>query len=405
MRIVHFFTLENFVLSSLIKTQVFELVESLKFQYRDLDFTIVALYPIHNIIRYFPKIQKIKKDFKKKGIKLVILPTLFISQWFHIKWGLLPFFFITNFPFLFLYHFLYKPKIYHCRSYLSTYLALPLKFIFKGTKIIFDMRGLYPEEGLVHKKWTTQSASYKMWKKIEKYLLFKSDKVLVVSDTFKKYIGETYNIRHIENVYLFTEVLGKKTKKKISAITFGYIGSLGSWHNFKFLLDIFLLIYKQLGKQSHFIILSPQYQEIWNYVKEKKMPFNNKNSFFQVVPHSEVSEHLKKIDIGVLPLNHFKTKEENLIGYTMFSTKAVEMLSYKIPLLVNEKIGGLKYLIDEYQVGETFKSDLSNLTKKVKRLVEKMDYYKNKTNQTYETLLKPEILLKKYYKIYNSLGG
>jgi len=405
MKITHFFTLENFVLSSLIKTQVFALVKSLKFQYRDLDFTIVALYPVHNIIRYFPKIQKIKKDFKQKGTKLVILPTFFISQWFHIKWGLLSFFFITNFPFLFLFHLLYKPKIYHCRSYLSTYLALPLKFIFKGTKIIFDMRGLYPEEGLVHKKWTSQSASYKMWKKIEKYLLFKSDEVLVVSDTFKKYIRETYSIRHIENIYLFTGVLPQKTKKNISVRTFGYIGALGSWHDFKFLIDIFLVIYKQLGKQSRFIILSPQYQEIWNYVKEKELPFNDKNSFFQVIPHSKVSEYLKKIDIGVLPLKNFKTKEENLIGYTMFSTKAVEMLSYGIPLLVNEKIGGLKYLIDEYHIGETFKTDLSNLPKKTKMLVEKIDNYRKKVKQTYEKLLNPKILLKKYYKIYNSLKG
>jgi len=134
---------------------------------------------------YSKKLKKLKMFFCQKNITLVIrnLPILsrFNSskQYFH---------YYSLFQKSFIKHLIKKNNIdiVHCRSYHSTYLALKTREKYSlDVKVVFDARGILPEEGVVKQNYTTDSADYSFWKDIEKYLLNYSDKIIVCPSLLK----------------------------------------------------------------------------------------------------------------------------------------------------------------------------------------------------------------------------
>ena len=89
--------------------------------------------------------------------------------------------------------FRFKINIVHSRSYLPTFVAMNLKYIFKF-KLIFDMRGFLADERIDGNIWSRKSIIYKITKRIETLMLQKSDKIVTLTNSSKLILIKKFKV-------------------------------------------------------------------------------------------------------------------------------------------------------------------------------------------------------------------
>lgn len=87
----------------------------------------------------------------------------------------------------------FNVDIIHCRCYLPNFVGVIVKIFFRK-KLIFDMRGLWPEELALGLKKGRKSFFYKILKFIEFINIFYSDNVISLTNKAKEYLVEIYKL-------------------------------------------------------------------------------------------------------------------------------------------------------------------------------------------------------------------
>ena len=161
MRIIYI-TTESYFTSPIIKSQVEILIENLSFKGYDLH--LITFEPItKNLI--------INKKYTHHQLK-------YVSHFFNMIYLIYYSFILAN-----------KDDIIHVRSYPPMFAGVFLKFI-KRNKLIFDPRGLWPEEYDYKKNRSIISI---LFKKFEFYFCRYSDKIVLVSNPFLKLFESRYS--------------------------------------------------------------------------------------------------------------------------------------------------------------------------------------------------------------------
>ncbi len=252
-----------------------------------------------------------------------------------------------------------KPNIVHCRSYHSAWAALKAKKENKlEYKIIFDARGIYPEEVAFKKNFSPTSRDYLFLKNVEKILLENSDISISVSDTMLEAFKE-FNYKRIEKIYLSAPVTSLKPKVKISnkynnfqKVTYCYLGALteNTWHQLSELLRLYKFL-RTLNWQSNLKIITTS-----NHLKIKQVfsEFLNEISVISIKTVKELKEHLGSVDIGLLQFRNNLTFAEKAVGHTILGTKTVEYLSAGLPIIVNKYCGGAATFIKRNKIGISY---------------------------------------------------
>jgi glycosyltransferase involved in cell wall biosynthesis len=83
----------------------------------------------------------------------------------------------------------HRPSVIHARGYLPALMALPLKLL-AGAKLVFDMRGFWPEERVELGLLRPQGVLYRAAKLAERALLATADHVVVLTDCAKALLRE-----------------------------------------------------------------------------------------------------------------------------------------------------------------------------------------------------------------------
>ena len=88
--------------SPILKSQVIEILKTLKKISPDDRYFFFAFQPIYTIILHSEKLRVINEDLRENNIRLIIIPSLVspILHWFSAKWYLLPLIFLQTFPIL-----------------------------------------------------------------------------------------------------------------------------------------------------------------------------------------------------------------------------------------------------------------------------------------------------------------
>lgn len=303
---------------------------------------------------YFNELKVIRGLLSK--IKFSFIP-IFTTQNF-IDSSKFTFNLMHNVSHLFLKNIIKKinPDIIHCRSYHAAYAALAVKNKYKFKyKIIFDGRGLWPEEVALKKKYLIDSLDYFFLKNIEKKLLEECDVTIAVSDTMAEHYKKI-GVKDIRINYLSTDTDKLNVIKDVSLyenrlINFCYVGALSntSWHT----IDELYFLYKylrQICKSKLNIITTSNHQDI----KNKFLEFENEIEITSTKSINELKNILKNVDIGLLPYRKQNTFPENLIGETMLGTKTVEYICSGIPVLVNNLCGGASEIVKNNDFGLTY---------------------------------------------------
>jgi glycosyltransferase involved in cell wall biosynthesis len=232
--------------------------------------------------------------------------------------------------------------------------------VFKQRPWVMEVRDLWPDSIAAVGSMNKSSKPFKILKKIEHHLYLSASKIVVVTDSFKKYIIKEHQIKPekvgvfkngviINNfkkpkpndVMTLKESLGLKNKIIIS-----YLGTHGLAHGLKFILES---ISKISNPDLHFLFIGDG-AEKENLIKYSKTLHLKNFTFLESVTKSEIPLYIEISDYSLVNLK--KSDEfKNVIPSKIFENIAM----YK-PILLGVE-GESKKLIDDYEVGVCFEPE------------------------------------------------
>lgn len=127
-------------------------------------------------------------------------------------------------------------EIVHCRSYIASLMGLAVKRT-TGARLIFDMRGFWPDERVDGGIWSKSSTVYRVFKRVERNLFLNADHVVSLT---KAGVREYEAFDYMQGVPPKSTVIPTCTNLDLfrpeetsrEGFTLGYVGSVGSWYLF-----------------------------------------------------------------------------------------------------------------------------------------------------------------------------
>lgn len=231
---------------------------------------------------------------------------------------------------------------------------------FKWTPWVMEVRDLWPDSIVAVGSMNKSSLSFKLLKKIEHNLYQSASKIVVVTDSFKKYLIKDHQIKPhkvgvfkngvLINNFKNSNLIGLKSLKESmglkNKIIISYIGTHGLAHGLKFILES---ISKISNPDLHFLFIGDGAQK-QNLIKYSKTLKSKNFTFLESIKKSEVPLYISLSDYSLVNLK--KSDEfKNVIPSKIFENIAM----YKPVLLGVE--GESKKLIEEYNVGVCFQPE------------------------------------------------
>jgi len=228
-------------------------------------------------------------------------------------------------------------------------IGIPLLSFFFKFKLIFDMRGFWADEKHDRLGWAKKSFKYRFFKKLESYLIKRSDSIITLTNIAKKIICDNFKKNESAVEVISTCVDSHAFKRinhttNINKIIIGYLGSIDTAYDFK----KFLLLVKGL-------------QAGLSEALELRILTNKKREFLEQIL---MQSGIKKIDLVVkfvhreeLPgeISQFDflgfCLKENFSVNASMPTKIAEALACGIPIVCNAFNEDIKKLIEVENIG------------------------------------------------------
>jgi glycosyltransferase involved in cell wall biosynthesis len=301
----------------------------------------------------------------------------------------------------------------HCRSYITTLVALGFKKKYK-TPFIFDMRGFYADERVDGRIWNLNNITYKKiflyFKKKEKEFLQYSDYTISLTKNGKKEIL-SWNLPNQSKIKVIPcctdeNLFQKKNIQNVrSELGFikddyiiSYVGSIGTWYMLDEMLDFFKCLQLKKPKAKFFFITKDNPQLILEKAKSKRIEISS----IKIQPSSR---EMMPSYIGVSNFSIF-------FILPVFSKKASsptkmgEIMNLGIPIICNSGVGDVDEIMEK-SMPELLVKEFSN--NEYDRVIDLIinDYKPNqksitKTSHSYYSLEKG---VEKYKEVYKELLG
>lgn len=254
---------------------------------------------------------------------------------------------------------------------------------FKNKKWIMEVRDLWPNSIVAVGSISSKSLTFKVLKFIEKKMYHHATKIVVVTDSFKKYLINQHNIEEAK-IGVFKNGINLKLIKSLSIndvdklkqklgltdkIIISYIGTHGLAHALKFILSS---IQKIKNSNIHFLFIGDgaEKKKLLAYSKSLKV----KNfTFLNSMPKQDV---LNYISISDYSLVNLKKSDEFL---NVIPSKIFENIALYKPVLLGVE-GEAKQLIEYYDVGFSFVPENTESFINAIDKIQKIDLHKFKKN-------------------------
>lgn len=242
-------------------------------------------------------------------------------------------------------------KLVHSRSYLPTFIALTLKYIYKF-KLIFDMRGFWADERVDGNIWKKNSLIYKITKKIENLLLSKSNHIVTLTDKSKFILTKQFKIQQNKITVIPTcvdlkqfNISKQNNKKNNKPFIVGYHGSIGTWYEFNKVLIFFKQFQKKINNSKLYIISKVNKKIILEYLNQYNI--NYADVYIKSCDHDQIHNYIKYFDLNVFFIKKCFSKTASC------PTKFAESLSMGIPVVTGSEIGDVDkiFLKTNNQIG------------------------------------------------------
>ncbi|NVJ64190.1 MAG: glycosyltransferase family 4 protein [Flavobacteriaceae bacterium] len=232
---------------------------------------------------------------------------------------------------------------------------------FKRKPWVLEIRDLWPDSIVAVGSLTANSRVYRILKTLESYFYKTANRVIVVTDSFKKYLVEKHEINESkigvfkngvannslekydnDDISILKESLGIASENKIIS----YIGTHGLAHG----LDFILYCAKKIeGKPYHFLFIGDGAKKEELLTLRDTLELSN-ITFINTIPKKEVSQHIHLSDYALVNLK--KSDEfKNVIPSKIF-----ENIAARKPILLGVE-GESQEIIESYGVGISFEPE------------------------------------------------
>ncbi|MFQ5707893.1 MAG: glycosyltransferase [bacterium] len=387
-----------------LRSQVIKTLMAMEETSRDLNISLVSFIPIHHYIKYRDIRQQLKTEFRNLGMQFIPIPILFLSRDINIRSWLLPLFLVQTLPVMFAVALFNHAAIIHARSYPASLVGLFIKKLL-GVKLIFDMRGLYVDEALLVNKFKPNSSDEKLWRKLEAWLVLKSDAVIGVSPGFRTHLGGLLNDTRffvvpcsVDLAEFYFDANKRLMRRKELNLAKRFIavfsGSLGSWVSVQSIITTFKKI--QVVKKNAFLLILTQTTDPG--IKERLLPLGSKNfAIFNLKPE-QVADMLRIADIALL------LRKKNVVNEVALAVKFGEYLASGIPVVATKSAREVARLVEEHGCGVVLEDENDpNLEDKIKELIRCKEIYRTNGLRLVKEYLSLQLCSSKFIDIYDKL--
>lgn len=254
--------------------------------------------------------------------------------------------------------------VLHARSHVPMLMAaLARRWQRRKPKIIFDIRGFFPEEYTDAGLWPEGGSLYRSAKRVERRLMKEADAFVVLTEKARHILfGESpihgadgSGIRPVEVIPCCVDLdrfassnpesreairaeLGIGTRKVLT-----YVGAFGGWYLTDEMVDLFA-VFKETEPEGFALILTQSDPDTVES-KLRKRGFGSKDILIRKVPSSEIPRYLSAADIALSFIKNCYSKQASS------PTKNAEYLACGLPIIANAGIGDVDELIKENRVG------------------------------------------------------
>jgi glycosyltransferase involved in cell wall biosynthesis len=256
-----------------------------------------------------------------------------------------------------------RPDILHGRVHIATLMgALARKFSQHKPRLLFDIRGFFPEEYTDAGIWPAGGFLYWWAKRVERWLMTEADGFVVLTEKAREILfpeslesGFDRKGRPVEvipccvNLKMFgvdRSAYRDQIRMKIGAGNrpiVVYVGSFGGWYLSSSMINFFSAA-REVDPETFVLILTQRDKE---NVKERlvKAGFDSDDFFVESVEPAEIPKFLAAADIAVSFIKACYSKQSSS------PTKIAEYLASGLPVIANEGVGDVDDLIRERKVG------------------------------------------------------
>ncbi|MDI6784796.1 MAG: glycosyltransferase, partial [bacterium] len=345
----------------ILRSQVETLLKQLSAKYpHELKFTLITVERWKDYRNQALK-TSFRQEFEKAGIRVIIVPKLLPEflrvetakrTFFQRFWSTLAFLVDLNLLFLVTGYtcIRYRIQIIHARSYVPGLIGLIYKWILRK-KVIFDPRGLIPEELLLAQEWLETSWKYRVWKRIEHWLLKGADTVYVLSEPFAKHYQKI--VPELKPLITpccvdTTQFIYDAKKRAELRKKFGVddklvvVFTVGCFVPYQ-LLDGGIKLFQQIQKlqpNAVLLILTPDKEQIQQYLESLGLRTLDLGLYIYNPQFTEMPDYLLMSDIGLL------VRVPSVISEVASPVKFAEYLACGVPVIAYPHIGDTQKIIE-----------------------------------------------------------
>ncbi|MCW5959742.1 MAG: glycosyltransferase [Pyrinomonadaceae bacterium] len=254
-------------------------------------------------------------------------------------------------------------NVLHARVHVPALMgALAATMSRKKIKLIFDIRGFFPEEYTDAGNWKKNGLIYKSVKRAERWLLRKSDGFVVLTEKAREILfPESRNTgfdkfgRPVEVIPCCVDLNRFEIPNNISRQeirqkynlydrnVIAYVGSLGTWYLADEMAD--LMQTAREGDDSTFALILTQSSPKIMFDKLIERGFSDRDFLIKNVSHEEIPNFLTATDIAVSFIKPCFSK------LSSSPTKIAEYLASGVPIITNRGVGDVAEHIEEDRTG------------------------------------------------------
>ena len=258
----------------------------------------------------------------------------------------------------------------HCRIHVPALTAaIARKFSSKKPKILFDIRGFFPEEYTDAGIWPENGWLYRAAKRVEKWLMKEADGFVVLTEKAREILFPEISVdknNPIASVFdkrgrpvevipccvdlkrfeITNEHSRKEARRRLTIngrFVIAYVGSFGGWYLSGETFDFFAAA--RDVDPSVFIMILTQRQTEAAVEKLKAKGFAEGDFFVRSVSPEQIPYYLNAADAAISFIKRCYSKQASS------PTKNAEYLAAGLPMIVNPGIGDVDSLIKEDGVG------------------------------------------------------
>ncbi len=309
--------------------------------------------------------------------------------------------------------------LFHGRVHLPTFIGLiARKLSWHKPKLLFDVRGFFPEEYTDAGVWKENGLIFKVAKFIENWLRRESDGFIVLTEKAReiwfpesKETGVDTRGRPVEvipccvDLKRFESANNSSRKQMREELNIEnrnvivYLGSFGGFYMTQETADFFGAA-KKRDPNSFALILTQSKPEMIKPLLEI-YGYSEKDFFIQSVSPGEVPKYLSAADLAVSFIKPCYSK------LSSSPTKNAEYLACGLPIVVNSGVGDVTELIEENGIGtvltEFKEKDYLNAFDNIATLIESSSLEDNCRKTAQNEFGLESVGGEKYRKIYQKL--